>query len=221
MSFLKIKAEFERISERHTQLKLSSSKKLLLIEGLLGFVADVKGEEFRDEYEIRICITDKYPEELPDVFETGSRIANTPENHVNETGTLCVGRPPEIREVLAPIYSITDYIEKILIGYLSQYSYKERYGVWPYGETEHGVRGIWDYYKEKYPKYFDTDEKVIKALLDLSKMKIRPKGYKRCSCGCGKLIKNCKYQKMLKKVRKKEEEYASYIEKFKKEEQEG
>ena len=214
MSLKKIENEFKELSKIHTMLELSVSKYELVIQGLLGFCTVVKGEKFVDEYAIKISFPKDYPKQLPKAFETSGRITNQPENHINPSGSLCVGTPPKIREILYPNYSLTDYINKVLIGYLSQYSYKEKYGKWPYGEMSHGVRGIIDYYKEEYPQYFDTDDKVIKAFKDLSTMKTRPKGYIKCNCGCKKLVKNCKYQKLLKKIRQKEEDYNLYIDEF-------
>ncbi len=43
-------------------------------------------------------------------------------------------------------------------------------------------------------------ESVERFLEKLSELKNRPKGYKRCNCGCNKLIKNCPKQKLIKKA---------------------
>ncbi len=211
MLFHNLKLQFREINKIHTGLKLYEKDGMVIIHGYLGFTVTILDEIYSDQYKIAIFITNKYPKKLPTVIETNKRIIRSDENHINGDGSLCVGRYPEIRKILMPTYSLNDYIEKIVINYLSQYSYKEKHGKWPYGESNHGATGIFDYYLEQYPNILKSKEDVINLLLKIKEANYRPKGYMRCNCGCNKLIKNCKFQKLLKSIRKFEKNVQEYM----------
>ncbi len=178
-----------------------------IIEGHIGFSTKILDEIIEDQYEIKLSIPKNYPKEMIQAYEIGHRIKRVDENHINGDGTLCVGRPVEILQKLAPNYYLCDYIDKILIGYLAQYSYKEKFGFWPYGESAHGTTGIIDYYKDKYGlNNLASILDFLKALQE--SISRRQKGYERCWCGCGKLFKNCRKQRQILENWQKGHNYA-------------
>lgn len=204
-----VQREFVQLKKEYEDFGLKKLTDGYQIEGLIGFETHVKGEGFSDQYKIQISIGKDYPSKLPSVKEVGERIERTIENHVNYDDTLCLGVTAEVKKELTSNYTLLEFVEKIVINYLSQYSFKEKHGFWPYGESAHYTEGVLDFYKEEYG--LKTYEDVVEFLRELSLAKQRPKGYKRCTCGCGKLIKNCARQKLLKKARIKDYDYQTEV----------
>ena len=210
MKAFNIKSEFKALQKEYPCLELKCGGDFYLIEGFVGFSTVISGEKIEDEYKISLYIPQNYPQDMIYAYEEGGRIPPSPDNHRNPDGTLCTGRPVELANILAPNYRLVDYVEKILIGYLAQYSYYEKFKYWPFGEAAHGAKGIIEYYKERYSL------KDVKSVLDFLKtlqscIQNRQKGYQRCRCGCGKLYKNCKQQRKILKNRQKGYDYSGDI----------
>ncbi len=210
MRYYNIKGEFKALQKEYPCLELKYGDDFYVIEGFIGFSTVISDKKIEDEYKIKLHIPKNYPKNMISAYEAGGRISPAPDNHRNSDGTLCTGLPVEVARILAPNYRLIDYVEKILIGYLAQYSYFEKFKHWPFGEAAHGTEGIVEYYKERY-NLPDT-----KSVLDFLKMlqsciQNRQKGYKRCRCGCGKLYKNCKRQRKILKYGQKSYDYLSDI----------
>lgn len=205
----KIEIEFEKVKENYPALEISKTASTYNINGDIRFITSVKGEVFDDLYSIEIALSKKYPEELPTIREVGGRIERIIDHHVNKDGTLCVGVIAEVKNELGKHYTLLEYIDKIVVNYLSQYSYKEKYGEWPYGESEHYIEGVLKYYLKEYK--LKNYAEVLTFLKELAQFKFRPKGHERCRCGCGRLVKNCSRQKLLKKAYIRNHDYITEI----------
>ena len=137
------------------------------------------------EYEIKVEVYPDYPETEPRVFETNGKI---PEGrHLNPDGTCCTGvweewlsenKPPSFKAFCDG--PLRDY-------FLSQHHY-ELTGEWPFGEREHGVKGVLAGCANVLGIESDP-HKVIDHLLLLQRPNF--KGHWPCPCGSGQIIRQC------------------------------
>ena len=83
------------------------------------------------------------------------------------------------------------------MSYFYAASYFKRYGVAPYGERSHGVKGIEEAYMERYRV---TDRNVLMHLLLYLTGIQRYRGHLECPCGSGKKFRDCHGGKILKDI---------------------
>lgn len=193
-----IETEINNLINYHSELSSQKLQNQYVITGRFGFKTKIFDDEIIDTYKIEIRLNNKFRQQLPTVREVAGRIERNVDNHINKDGTCCLGVSHQIKAKLGSNFTLLDFFEHIVIEYFAQYSYKERHGYWPFGETPHYELGLLEYYKESYG--LNSYHSVITFLGQLSKLKSRAKGYQRCNCGCNKLIKNCPNQKLIKKA---------------------
>lgn len=191
--------EINELLKKHTFLKQARNGYKYIITGPYAFKANIKGQIVNDCFEVEVSFGEDYKQNLPVVKEIGGRIAkDVDKNHINGDGTCCLGIDHAVKKLLGPNFTLLDFFNIAMTNYFAQYSLKEKLGYWPNGESAHFTQGIIDYYLESF-KLKDLNG-VIKFLQDLVNMKKLPKGFQKCNCGCNKLVKNCPYQKKLKKA---------------------
>lgn len=193
-----IEKEFEILQRVHSCLKMQKQTDTYIISGSFGFKTIINNVNIENSFNIEMGFTKNFHQDLPYIKETGGKIAHNIDNHINDDGTCCLGFPLAIKRKLGLNFRLVDFFQEIVVPYFAQYTYKEIYDEWPFGQTAHYAKGIFEYYMEAFG--LKTYTSVISFLEALVNIKARPKGYKRCNCGCNKLIKNCSNQKLLKKA---------------------
>ncbi len=140
-----------------------------------------------DEYELLLRIPITFPNHEPTLFETGGRIAHSPDFHVNSDGSACyevfefwlasVGNPSVLNFIRGPVHNY----------FLSQTSYQLS-GEWPFGERAHGVMGI----IEAVAEAIDVNATVEAVAPILKVLSAWPaKGHHICPCGSGFRFRDC------------------------------
>lgn len=171
------------------------------LRGKFRFKAKVdNGEEIDDSYKLEIVVSEKFPQELPEVKETGRKIPRNGNFHVNPDGTLCLGSPLRLLKKVHSSPSLSGFADKCLVPYLYAVSYKLMHGGdFIFGELAHGAQGIVDDYsimlglKERHQ---------IPLAIQLLGMKKRISNKKNCPCGCGKKLGDCAFHYKLNEFRK-------------------
>jgi hypothetical protein len=171
------------------------------LRGKFWFKASVSsGDEIDDSYKLEIVVSDKFPQALPKVKETGGKIPRDGNFHVNPDGTLCLGSPLRLLRKVHSSPSLTGFADKCLVPYLYAVSYKLMHGGdFVFGELAHGDQGIVDDYsvmlglKEKHQ---------IQRAIQLLGIKKRIANKKLCPCGCGKRLGACPFHHKLNEFRK-------------------
>ena len=138
-----------------------------------------------------ISVPNGFPIELPEVKEVGGEISRTPENHVNDDGTLCLGSPLRLRQKLAKQPDLLGFAQLCLVPFLYGHWYGRKFRIlWPFGELPHGPDGAIEDYRDLFG--LETDQQVRQVLQILS---LPEKEAKRmlCPCGCGKRLRSCKF----------------------------
>jgi len=155
--------------------------------GTLSFTASANGfERIDDAYELEISVPDGFPREFPLVRETAGRI---PRNfHTNDDGSLCLGSPARQQLALVSAPSLPAFVKSCVIPYLYGFSYREKHGDLPFGELDHGMKGI---RKDLATLFGVSGEKVAEEMVRLAGMKKRDANKHRCPCGSGRRLGKC------------------------------
>ncbi len=169
----------------------------------------IDGVKIEDSYEIRIELKPSEISNLPQVYETGSRIKTVArkENlkledlHINPKGeTACLCIKPEESENLPNGFNLKDFFNNLVIPFFYAQSYFETQKSWPWGDYGHGIDGLIEWYnKQRDFKGIKADDflKMIQKYKDwaLYEVKLKDKrgikGHHDCICGSKKKFRDC------------------------------
>lgn len=171
------------------------------IEGEFRFTAVAKDRpQISDSYQLRITVSDRFPEQIPKVVEYGHRIPRTGSFHVNPDATLCLGSPLRLLLKLSAEPTLPGFASRCLIPYLYAISHKLSFGgKLPFSELKHGAIGALEDYMELFElRRPEQAERAIRLL----GMKKRRANKLPCPCNCGKRLGKCSFNKRLGKIRR-------------------
>ena len=159
-----------------------------IITGNLSFTACHDGKSVKDDYDVEIEIPSDYPQNPPTVKETSHKIPRNMDNHVNpKNGSICLGAPLAVKRTFAKERTLLWFVREQLIRFLSSYSYKRDYGLYPNGELSHGNKGLLEYYRDLFSVQDNWQVLgLIKLLADDNY-----RGHALCPCGSNKKVRNC------------------------------
>jgi hypothetical protein len=157
------------------------------IVGVLSFLAAGPGTEpIQDGYHIEITVPESFPAKLPAVRETRGRIP--PDFHRLSNGGLCLGSHTRIRLLMSKDSSLLRFVEKCVIPYLYGRSHFERYATMPFGELDHGAKGI----RQDLAELFGTTRTDrMEEFARLTAMKKRHANKELCPCLSGLRLGRC------------------------------
>ncbi len=138
-------------------------------------------------YAIEVEFPSDYPDHLPVVREVGGRIPWLGKYHVFTDGTACVLLPEHRWWVFPPGRRFLDYLKGPLHNYFLSQIVVAGGGEWPFGEHDHGLAGVINFYAER----LGTNEpKVIVGILE-AVAHGRARGHLPCPCGKGPRMRKC------------------------------
>jgi hypothetical protein len=172
-----------------------------VLRGRFAFTASHReAGSVEDAFELEIEIPFAFPQDVPLVTETGGRIPREADYHVHTSnGTLCLGSPLRIRQLLSQDATLTGFATNCLVPFLFAESQKlAGVGGFAFGELAHGLFGLLD----DYVGLFELTEfsQAVEALRLLG-MKKRRANKLRCPCGCGMRVGRCPFNTKLAKFR--------------------
>lgn len=138
-------------------------------------------------YEICLRIPSGYPLQEPKLYETGGKIPREYVNHVNYDGSCCFG----VWHVIL-VKKLDMTVADLLNGPIRSYFYGqfhlESRGFWPFGELDHGFKGV----VQAYASLLNCPEnpRVISSLLTLLGRKWKRDRHP-CPCNSGARLRDC------------------------------
>jgi hypothetical protein len=168
----------------------------------------------RDSYQIEITFQNS-EQDLPIVKETGRRIETVAQAnnlsmldfHINNDGSACLCFIFDKYTYLPNGFNIRDFMHNLLVPFFYAQSFYERDHRWPWGEYEHGLFALFQWYAERkeaitidglnqcidYIKRCKNIKgyKVPTLILTLLKQKDNIKGHQPCVCGSNIKFRNC------------------------------
>ena len=157
------------------------------LAGWMAFSADADGlERIDDAYEVEIIVPPGFPRDLPLVKETAGRIPNS--FHTNDDGSLCLGSPVRQHLELSRSPTLPGFVQLCVIPYLYGFSFREKHGKLPFGELDHGKKGIRNDFAELFGV---TNHDAAVRMVQLASMKKRDANKRPCPCASGRRLGKC------------------------------
>ena len=178
-------AELQTVHDGLTEIEEREHE--IAISGVLSFEASHdRLATITDTFEIELLIPEGYPDRLPQVRETGSKIVGD-YDHVYADGRLCLAVPVEERRIFGRQPSLLGFVNNLVVPYMYGYCHWRRHGEHPFGEQKHGAEGIVQYYVERLHLKDDITALAIIAFL----FEYGYRGHHACPCGSGQIIRKC------------------------------
>lgn len=106
---------------------------------------------------VRVCIPNDYPQTIPIVFDVDEVIPRNIDYHANWNGELCLDHPINLYEFFSKDKKLLAFIENFVVPFYYGFHYREKYGIYPFGEYSHGNKGT----IEAIINYFDIRKEHI------------------------------------------------------------
>lgn len=133
-----------------------------------------------------MIVPNRFPRELPLVKESAGRIPK--DFHTHDDHSLCLGSPVRQQLALSKSPTLPGFIRSCVIPYLYGFSYREKHGELPFGELDHGMKGI----RNDLADLFGVqDRKAVEQMVYLAGMKKRNANKRPCPCGSGRRLGKC------------------------------
>ncbi|MCS6136364.1 hypothetical protein G3496_15645 [Shewanella baltica] len=169
------------------------------LQGEYQLKAQLDGSQLIERtFYLRIVCPHDYPNNLPKVYDTSSYFPRDQDFHTYVDGSFCLGSDLKIKSVLRTDTSLIAFFEKIIVRFLYAVSHRVEFGNFPYGELDHGEKGLIDDYSEMFK--VNGKSSVLLALKALGLRK-RVANKLRCPCSCGYRIGSCNYRLFLNEFR--------------------
>ena len=170
------------------------------IVGIVSFsMAPAGRPAIEDSYSVRLEVPITTSSYAPQVFETGGRIERHIDNHVYNSGALCLGSPWNLRRIIGMPPDLVKFVNQCVIPFLYAASCREKNGgMLPFSELAHGKAGLLDDYELILG--LEGAQSVSMALMAVSKRK-RIANKLECPCACGRRLGNCEFRWKLATLR--------------------
>lgn len=175
--------EINDFRSRHSGLLLEEKEEGYKLYGEYTYSLEYHGLLYENTREIELLIPRAFPslaielyiKEIPSGFE-----------HIYPNGSVCLATVGEILEYLIGSPTVSDFVNQFVNPFFFTLEYFEEYGTFPFGEREHGAKGLLSYYKERYD--LDTEH-----ILDMAKIVCKDiyRGHHLCFCGSDKKLRDC------------------------------
>lgn len=175
-----LEVQIKKVLQEHPGLLYNDQSKMFF--GTLSIDGD-------DQYSITIDLT-PFPHKFPVVKEINERIRPIADNHINFDGSCCFTVPVKEQILLRKglIKTISQFINKIVVPFFQNNSFREINGNFKNGEYSHGLPGI----IEAYSDILGISNVELTLSLLVKHIKGEPFGKNvPCYCGSGKKMKNC------------------------------
>lgn len=131
------------------KLSIIESEGEKILKGELDII-DTSGVLW-DTYHIEIKGSENYPYCFPKLFETANAFPKIVDWHVYEFNdkSCCIDVPPNELIICKDGLNVVDYIQRFVIPYFANQSFRVREGYYLYGEYSHGILGRIEFYQKK------------------------------------------------------------------------
>ncbi|MBO6690189.1 MAG: hypothetical protein JJ931_11890 [Henriciella sp.] len=175
------------VTALHAQplLRLTEAEGRLVIKGRFGVHSDGRT---LDSFPVRIHFPGNYPNGLPIVEVLGDRVPTTPDRHINSNRSACLYVPEEWLAHRPDDDFSTFLSVPVRNFFLGQLYYEKHKRFPPTGERQHYGAGLIDAYADILGVSANINEIHYWLRILASD---RSKGHWDCTCGSGKIVRQC------------------------------
>lgn len=188
MKEIDLKLQLENILNEQPKMKLYEDEAGFSLSGEYHYSLKSMGVVFDRERKIKLNVPFTFPLAIPTLF-----INELPEgiSHVYKDNSTCVATIGEIVQFLIQNPYISDYIDKFVNSFLFTVDWYCEYETYPFGEREHGYKGLFSYYKRDWGLNLEQFKKM--SFLVYNKTY---RGHSPCFCDSGEKLRNCHGEKI-------------------------
>jgi len=183
---LKLQKDIELIKEVFPKLGYAVHKKKKFIKGDID-ICDVDGN-YWDTFSIAVLIPEKYPFDVPILFELSEKIPREDKRHISKLGQCCVDIDHELLHWSKRGILISEFIKSKVYPFLANQLYYEEKGEYANGEYDHFFNGVKQFYATKLNLH---DPKIIIEVINFILANKIPGRNDLCPCGNNKKFKHC------------------------------
>lgn len=182
-SRLSLYDEIKLLMENQEELQLLESDLWYEIVGKYKFNIINRNKSYIGKTSIRIVVSKNFPDTLPVVYF--HEVPNNME-HVYQDKSVCLASIGELVFTLSKNKSFIDFFKKFIDSFIYTMKWFEEYDTYVFGERDHGIIGLLDYYKECHGIDFLSYKKMC-TLVENGVYR----GHQKCFCGSEKKIRDC------------------------------
>jgi hypothetical protein len=194
--------EIKDVLEQH-QPELQASLLSNRIEIVGTFICASEEGPF-DRFDVKIQLSELFPDQEPRLEEVGGRIPHTLKRHVFSNGSCCLGLW-EAWLAKTPEADFESYLLGPVTSYFVSQFFFEQTEEWPFGEQGHSAAEIAATYSEALAIPPSTDEQAYLRLLTQPLLTGNP----QCPCGSGNRLRQCHW----KEIRERRRNLPAYVRK--------
>jgi hypothetical protein len=173
---------------------LTYSEKLRCLKGTIRVNHQALGEHLVDDFPIKILLPAEYSATVPSVFAPGYEMPEKFAHIFIKDSRLCLGTEADQRFFLLEGHTLNEWLDRYVVPYFFTVEYFRKYGVCPFGERNHGLRGILEYYQELFNA--ESFEETLQLMNFIAARSYR--GHVLCPCNSGKRVRNCHGAQLMK-----------------------
>lgn len=178
-----LKAEITELLNNQPKLEIYDNDIEYILQGAYIYSLEYNDCVFQGERNIKLIVQKDFPNSIPKfyVFKYPDHI-----EHIYSDGNVCLATIGEMIYYLNENPTIKAFITKFIDSFLYTLDWFEKYKNYPFGDREHGYKGLLDYYL--------NDLKLTKGQYNRMAIMIDRNGYRGhlpCICGSGKRLRNC------------------------------
>jgi len=175
-----VQKQFLDLRKKYPYLYLQKNPQGFIIEGTIF----IESNNIKEQYEIEINISEKYPTQIPCVKEIGGKI---PKDFHHNQGYFCLETPFAVWEIFRKKETLLNFVDNLVVPYLLSYIFFKVSGKLPFGEHPHGAEGVLKDYKARFN--VKDDLLMLNLLRILAENNYR--GHQPCPCGSQKKLSKC------------------------------
>lgn len=187
MTEVHIESLIIELLDAHNGLKYATREDgCIVVTGPYALDASYDGVRLVEDFELELTIPSDYPKSLPSVREL-SNIIDPSYEHLFVDHKFCLGVQGELLIAQQQNPSLIRFLDGPARSFLYSYLFYSRYGRYPFGDRDHGTKGILQFYSE-----FFNEPDLLKAWrLLLAACTEEYRGHLPCPCGSGIAGRKC------------------------------
>lgn len=179
-----VESQFEELTKKYPSFVLYWRDGYGFLEGELNIVDPENNIE--ETFRILIGIAERYPIELPIVWEMSGKV---PRTFHHNGDYLCLGVETDLLFRFKNNPTLEFFVSEFVVGYFYSHCFFVKRKKMPFGERPHGIGGIYEYYKELF--IVDDNRSVLKFLKLLQNDQAKYRSVLPCPCGSERKAEDC------------------------------
>ena len=186
---LDVLSQINEFLKVQTNMKLKISQDNYILDGIYSYNLRWNDISRIGDRDIVIYLPMFYPEKIPQLYV---KKIPTGVSHIYDDNSVCLATIGELIAFLAEKPNFVQFVSKFIDSFLYTLDWYEEYGTYPFGESEHGWKGLKSFYLEDWNL---TEQQYMWLVSAVVNGKFR--GHNICFCGSGLKLRNCHGKKLI------------------------